>query len=450
MKKKPKNSVFLLPDIKTGLGSAAQLARPVFVLPYARSKTNYWRDSKNYQRGTILVSGRDFPVNQSKLKYLSAIEGDNWDVLPSTVQKKGFLRTYARVLDIDPGPLLGQLRSILQVDDIPVETDLPEVHEVAPSAEKPPLEEIGSILKTQRERLGFSLPNVEDQIFIPERYLTAIENGSLEELPSTVQGKGMVKNYAQFLGLDPEPLLMNYADVLQNRLAKTREGIPEVKHPSPLQVSIKRFLASPMILWVGVVLLIGSISLWAGSLIFGSRTSLLDATATIPGVSDILLPTATPSATLEVPIATLSEIEVDITPPFDGDEFPDDNELVTPTPGITGNEKVQVQLIILQRTWVRVIVDNILAFEGRLVPGSVKLFGGELSIEVLTGNAAGVEVIFNQRDLGAMGLYGEVIDRIFTAEGIATPTPTITATPTPSVTPEASATPTPTLSQNTE
>ena len=85
-----------------------------------------------------------------------------------------------------------------------------------------------------------------------------------------------------------------------------------------------------------------------------------------------------------------------------------------------------------------------MAFEGRLVPGSVKLFGGELSIEVLTGNAGGVEVIFNQQDLGAMGLYGEVINRIYTADGIATPTPTISPTPILSDTPVPSLTPTPT------
>ena len=49
---------------------------------------------------------------------------------------------------------------------------------------------------------------------------------------------------------------------------------------------------------------------------------------------------------------------------------------------------------------MRVIVDNIVAFEGRLIPGSVKLFGGELSIEVLTGNAAGVEIKANSNSPG--------------------------------------------------
>jgi len=389
-------------------------------------------------------------LTKINLKYLLAIEADNWAVLPSTVQQKGFVRSYARVLEIDPGPLLAQLRSVIQNDALSAEPAPSGIPEPTPPLDQHPLEEIGSVLKTQREQLGFTIPNVEDQIFIPERYLTAIEKGNLEELPSTVQGKGMVKNYAQFLGLDPEPLLLSYAEVLQRRLAKSREGIPNVKPPSPLQVSIKRFLASPAILWVGVVILIGGISIWAGTLIFGTGGSAEQATATIPGVSDILLPTSTGTATLEAPIATLSEIEVGITPSFEGDGIPDENTEATPTPGITGNEKVQVQLIILQRTWVRVIVDNILAFEGRLLPGSVKLFGGELSIEVLTGNAAGVEVIYNQRDLGTMGLYGEVIDRVFTAEGVATPTPTITLTPTPSDTPEASETPTPTVTQEEE
>jgi hypothetical protein len=73
-----------------------------------------------------------------------------------------------------------------------------------------------------------------------------------------------------------------------------------------------------------------------------------------------------------------------------------------------------------------------------------------LSIEVITGNAAGVEVIYNQQALGVMGLFGEAVDRVFTAEGIATPTPTITLTPTPSDTPEASRTPTPTQADGAE
>lgn len=380
-------------------------------------------------------------MTRIRVKYLSAIEADNYDVLPSSVQKKGFVRSYARALDLDPSPLIAQLR--LTIEEESGESEYPDEVSVQSStaAETQPLGEIGATLKTQRERLGFSLANVENQIFIPQRYLIAIENGSLEELPSTVQGRGMVKNYAQFLGLDPEPLLLGYADALQNRLTAVRERAPDSGINS-LRVWFRRFLASPTIVWVGVMLLIGSVSIWSGMLVFGNRGGTPGLTETIPGVADILLPSLTFTPTPEQPQTTPGEIEVDIaispgpleTEPIGGEP--------TTTPQITGNEKVQIQLIILQRSWVRVTVDGITAFEGRLLPGSVKVFGGEQSIEILTGNAGGVEVIFNQRDLGVMGLFGEVIDRVYTAEGIATPTPTITLTPTPTDTPEATVTPT--------
>jgi hypothetical protein len=80
---------------------------------------------------------------------------------------------------------------------------------------------------------------------------------------------------------------------------------------------------------------------------------------------------------------------------------------------------------------VQVTVDGEVVFNGRMVPGSAYEFGGDQSIEILTGNAAGVRVIFNERDLGVLGLFGEVANLVFTEDGILTPTPTITLTPTP-------------------
>jgi len=382
-------------------------------------------------------------LTRIRLKYLTAIEADNFDVLPSSVQQKGFVRAYARALALDPSPLIAQLR-LTEDEEVNDESKFPQNESKTPptSKETQPLGEIGTTLRTQRERLGFTLSNVENQIFIPERYLTAIENGSLEELPSTVQGRGMVKNYAQFLGLDPDPLLLNYAEALQTRLSRVRNQAPDTGSAISLRVWLRRFVASPTILWVGAVLLIASVSIWSGVLIFGNQGSASESTATIPGVADILLPSLTHTPTLEQPLTTPGGIEVDVAlTPESADPDVEEGE-PTSTPQLTGNEKIQIQLITIQRSWVRVTVDNILAFEGRLLRGSVKLFGGELSIEILTGNAAGVKVIYNQRDLGVMGLYGEVINRVYTAEGIATPTPLVTFTPTPTETPAVTSTPT--------
>jgi len=384
-------------------------------------------------------------LTRIRVKYLAAIEADNFDLLPSSVQQKGFIRAYASALALDPSPLVARLRLSMDEEISGKPKSPPDDLTLSTPKETQPLGEIGTILKTQRERLGFTLSNVENQIFIPERYLAAIENGSLEELPSTVQGRGMVKNYAQFLGLDPEPLLLNYAEVLQTRLSEARKHAPDAGSSVTLRGWIRRFLASPTILWVGIVLLIASVSIWSSVLIFGNRGSAPEITATIPGVADILLPSLTYTPTLEQAQTTPGEIEVEValTPELENPDVEEGEP--TSTPQLTGNEKIQIQLIIIQRSWVRVTVDNILTFEGRLLPGSVKLFGGELNIEILTGNAAGVEVIYNQRDLGVMGLYGEVINRVYTAEGMATPTPTITFTPTPTETPTATSIPTRTI-----
>ena len=375
-----------------------------------------------------------------KEKYLSAIETDNWEALPSSVQKKGFTRSYASFLNLDPAPLIKELREILKEDP---EEGVPQSPPISPDESPQPglLGEIGSVLKVQRERLGFTIHNVEEQIYIPGRYLEAIENGCLEELPSTVQGKGMVKNYAEFLGLDPDPILLSYADVLHNRLEKTRPVTPENLSRSQSLIWLKRFFANPTLLWAGVVILISAVTIWAGLLLIGDNGSGLLSTETIPAVADILLPTSTSSATLPATENTSGDLGVVVPPALDEGINEDDQE-ATPTPTLISDEKIQIQLNILQRTWVRVTVDNALAFEGRLIPGSVKTFGGELRIEVLTGNAAGVEVIYNQQNLGVMGLYGEVINRVYTPLGVATPTPTITLTPTPSDTPEPSLTPT--------
>ena len=377
-----------------------------------------------------------------KVKYLVAIEADNWKALPSAVQQKGFTRAYAAFLKLDPAPLIRQLRELL--DEPPDEESQPtgDSHD---DGEQPRLMgELGEGLRSQRDKLGYTLPNVEDQIHIPARYLEAIESGRLEDLPSTVQGKGMVRNYAQFLGLDPESVLLSYADVLQRRLEKTRPVAEEDRSRAPFLIWLKRFVTNPTLLWAGVVMLITAISVVAGLTILGNSGSSLEETATVPAVADILLPSSTLTATLPAEASTPGSTDTAVTATLVGEGEGEENQEATPTSVLTGNEKIQIQLIILQRTWVRVTVDNNLAFEGRLIPGSIKVFGGNRRVEVLTGNAAGVEVIYNQQDLGVMGLYGQVINRIYTDQGVATPTPTITLTPTPSDTPTPSSTPTPT------
>ncbi len=112
-------------------------------------------------------------------------------------------------------------------------------------------------------------------------------------------------------------------------------------------------------------------------------------------------------------------------------------------PTLAENVNVQVNVTAVERAFIRVSVDGESVFDGRVVPGDKFTFEAEDQVSILTGNAAALRVIYNGRDLGLMGNFGEVVSQIFTAAGLATPTATIQ--PTATATPLVTNTPTPTL-----
>jgi hypothetical protein len=112
------------------------------------------------------------------------------------------------------------------------------------------------------------------------------------------------------------------------------------------------------------------------------------------------------------------------------------------TPPALQDGAFQVSVIALQRVWLRVTVDGQVEFQGRTKPGSVYTYPADDQVELLTGNAAGLQVVFNQEPLGQLGSWSEVVHRVFTRDGVFAPTPTASATPTR--TPRVTMTPTPT------
>jgi cytoskeletal protein RodZ len=68
------------------------------------------------------------------------------------------------------------------------------------------LHKLGEVLRVARESRGLDLARVERDTKIRTRYLTALENGEYRDLPGSVYTKGFLRNYAHYLGLDPEYL----------------------------------------------------------------------------------------------------------------------------------------------------------------------------------------------------------------------------------------------------
>jgi hypothetical protein len=93
-----------------------------------------------------------------------------------------------------------------------------------------------------------------------------------------------------------------------------------------------------------------------------------------------------------------------------------------------------------QRSWLRVLVDGVLAEEGVLRDGDTRSWVAEQAITLRTGNAGGVRLTLNGEDLGTMGGVGEVVERTWIVDQgevseAAGPTPTLLPTATHTATP---------------
>lgn len=67
---------------------------------------------------------------------------------------------------------------------------------------------IGDICKQRRKEMNLSLKEVENATSIRMNYLQAIEEGEMHKLISPIYAQGFTKQYASFLGLDGEQLVL--------------------------------------------------------------------------------------------------------------------------------------------------------------------------------------------------------------------------------------------------
>jgi transcriptional regulator with XRE-family HTH domain len=71
---------------------------------------------------------------------------------------------------------------------------------------------LGEILQRTRRSRGISLEEAERVTHIARRYLTALEGEDFSAFPAPVFAKGFLRNYSQYLGLDPAEMLSYWPD----------------------------------------------------------------------------------------------------------------------------------------------------------------------------------------------------------------------------------------------
>ena len=110
-------------------------------------------------------------------------------------------------------------------------------------------------LTAARERKGVDLVRAERDTKIRVRYLSALESGDYRDLPGAVYTKGFLRNYALYLGLDPEDVLRQW----RRERGEATAPEPVIVPPRPLDAPARPLNFSPSVvaaalLTVGVVL----------------------------------------------------------------------------------------------------------------------------------------------------------------------------------------------------
>jgi cytoskeletal protein RodZ len=186
-------------------------------------------------------------------------------------------------------------------------------------------------LTAARERKGVDLVRAERDTKIRVRYLSALESGDYRDLPGAVYTKGFLRNYAIYLGLDPEDVLRQW----RRERGEATAPEPQIVPPRPIEEPARPLNFSPSIvvaalLTVGVVLFFVYLG---AQLLRYSRPPELSVTNPAQAVSDVdetttlfrLAGTSTAGATITI-----------LTP---GQEQP-----YRTTAGSTGDWSIQVDL----------------------------------------------------------------------------------------------------------
>jgi cytoskeleton protein RodZ len=235
---------------------------------------------------------------------------------------------------------------------------------------------LGARFRAAREARGMSLSDVAQQIRIRSVYLAAIEGESWSTIGAPVYIRGFIRTYARFLGLDPEEAVAAF-NRTQPPPAQSLPGREAPAPPEPV-----RFSRGSPLLWVAAVVAVLLIAFVTFNELTLRRAG--------PGPARIAASAASvsPSPPLVKPTATAGTL-------------------------VAADGPKSLALVLSAPSWLRVTVDGSVSMEGTFPAGTSKTFHGKTAL-VRVGNAGGVEVYVDGKDVGKLGKSGDVVEHAFT------------------------------------
>lgn len=241
------------------------------------------------------------------------------------------------------------------------------------------LASIGGVLRQTREEQSLSLEQLSSKTLIRPSLMSAIESANLEQLPEPVYVRGLIKRYADILGLDGETLAIQFFTHLNLRSRSSWKDSPAAQ-------------LRPLHLYTLYILLV----------MFA-----------VGGLSYVLKRT-TPE------FASIPAIDPLVTVGSDGAGAPQptsnpNNYLLPETSILTpsNNRPIRVEVILTGQSWMRVIADGQKEFEGILQQGDTRVWTADEKLTMRAGNAGGVLILYNNKAAEKLGEPGNVAEITF-------------------------------------
>ena len=278
---------------------------------------------------------------------------------------------------------------------------------------------LGQFLRSSREAKEIELAEAVDKLRIRQPILEAFEAGDFAATDmSEIQARGLLRNYARFLGLDEDDFLRLYDDARFGKSRRRRwlwrsERKPDRARrrrddpPLPMQeIDVeqsrsfhRRRLWSIFLLFVFSITAIGTIAFVTLELI-GPQSAAESANGAALTDSQITAPAFETLASAPMPTPTVA----------------------TPSPALRSGYSgsgVLVNILVTQRNWLRIISDGVERFAGIAAPDTVLEYSAATEIVLSASNAKGLDIEWNGQQQQGAGGRGQRVDIRFSATDIA-------------------------------
>ena len=299
--------------------------------------------------------------------------------------------------------------------------------------------EVGSRLREAREQQGLSLEQAEETTRIRRVFLEALEEERFDVLPGDVYTSGFIRNYAQFLGLDPQELLASFRAARGEAPARyVPKVLDEPLVPGP---GSNRWAGLFLAFMLLVVVALGAwyiyqryyVGVDPGSMVIpqlipalgktatGAIATPSVATAVGPGPTKVAQPAPSPNVQAAHPAPTASataETTPSASPTASPSPTPTKSPTSPTTPTPPSNTPIRVEARALETTWLRVYLDGELVLGDFLQEGEYRVWEAEREVSMRIGNAAGLRLTVNGVEVGSLGGAGEVVVVEYTVDSL--------------------------------